>query len=224
MKIFASVYEEKKSADKLMLVSIKTAVSSSFHLFLMSLHAENKLNRIIFNECHLIVTAANYRDSMHNLKKLRLIITQFVFLSATLSVSVLQEMNKMLFLLNNVIIRASTVRHNIAYSVKQMTSSVLEEQFSEVLNFLLEEKNHYIKDNRVLIYVMNIALAERLSEYLHCQVLHRNVQNKESVLTKFHSHNSLVLMCTSVLSADFDYNFIRAVIHFQSAYFIINFA
>ncbi len=49
-----------------------------------------------------------------------------------------------------------------------MTSSVLEEQFSEVLNFLLEEKNHYIKDNRVLIYVMNIALAERLSEYLHC--------------------------------------------------------
>jgi len=168
MKIFASVYEEKKSADKLMLVSIETAVSSSFHLFLMSLHAENKLNRIIFNECHLIVTAANYRDLMHSLKKLRLIITQFIFLSVTLSISVLQEMNKMLFLLNNVVIRASTVRHNIAYSVKQMTSFVLEEQFSEVLNFLLEEKNHYTKDDRVLIYVMNIALAERLSEYLHC--------------------------------------------------------
>ncbi len=127
MKIFASVYEKKKSADKLVLVLIETAVSSSFHLFLMSLHAENKLNRIIFDECHLIVTAANYRDSMHNLKKLRLIITQFVFLSATLSVSVLQEMNKMLFLLNNVIIRASTVRHNIAYLVKQITLFVLEE-------------------------------------------------------------------------------------------------
>ncbi len=81
----------------------------------------------------------------------------------------------MLFLSNNVVLRALTVRHNIAYSVKQMTSSVLEEQFSEVLDFLLEEKNQYTKDDRVLIYVMSIALAERLSEYLRCQVLHRNV-------------------------------------------------
>ncbi len=49
-----------------------------------------------------------------------------------------------------------------------MTSFALEEQFSEVLDFLLEEKNQYTKDDRVLIYVMSIALAERLSEYLHC--------------------------------------------------------
>ncbi len=70
MKISALIYEEKKSADKLVLVSIETAVSLSFQLFLMSLHAENKLDRIIFDECHLIVTAANYRHSMHSLKKL----------------------------------------------------------------------------------------------------------------------------------------------------------
>ncbi len=77
-------------------------------------------------------------------------------------------MNKMLFLSNNVVLRALTVRHNIAYLVKQMTSSALEEQFSEVLDFLLEEKNQYTKDDGVLIYVMSIALAERLSEYLRC--------------------------------------------------------
>jgi len=70
MKISASIYEEKKSADKLVLVSIETAVSSNFQLFLISLHAENKLDRIIFDECYLIVTAANYRYQMHNLKKL----------------------------------------------------------------------------------------------------------------------------------------------------------
>ncbi len=175
MKVSTLIYEEQKSADKLVLVSIETAVSLSFQLFLMSLHAENKLDRIIFDECHLIVTTANYRHKMHELKKLRLITTQFLFLSATLSVSVLQEMNEMLFLLNNVVLWALTVRHNIAYSVKQMTLSALEEQFSEVLNFLLEEKNQYTKDDRVLIYVMSIALAERLSEYLYCQVLHRNV-------------------------------------------------
>ncbi len=110
-----------------MLISIEIAVSLSFQLFLMSLHAENKLDRIIFDECHLIVTTANYRYKMHELKKLRLIITQFLFLSATLSVSVLQEMNKMLFLSNNVVLRALTVRHNIAYSVKQITSFTLEE-------------------------------------------------------------------------------------------------
>ena len=93
-----------------------------------------------------------------------------------------------------------------------------------MLDFLLEEKNQYTKDDRVLIYVMSIALAERLSEYLRCQVLHRNVQDKESVLTRFRSHNSSVLVCTSVLSAGFDYSSVRAVIHFQSAYSIIDFA
>jgi superfamily II DNA helicase RecQ len=109
MKISTSIYEEKKSADKLVLVSIKIAISSSFQLFLMSLHAENKLDRIIFDEYHLIATAANYRHLMHNLKKLQLITTQFIFLSATLSVSVLQEINKMLFLSNNVVFQTSTV-------------------------------------------------------------------------------------------------------------------
>jgi len=187
MKISASIYEEKKSADKLVLVSIETAVSSSFQLFLMSLHAENKLDRIIFDECHLIVTAANYKHSMYSLKKLRLITTQFIFLSATLSVSVLQEMNKMLFLSNNIVLRALTARHNIAYSVKRMTSSLLENQFSEVLNFLIEEKNQYTKEDRVLIYVMSIKLADELSQFLNCLILHRDVEDKESVITKFHS-------------------------------------
>jgi len=108
MKISASIYEEKKSADKLILVSIETAVSSSFQLFLIFLHAENKLDRIIINECHLIVTTANYKYLMHSLKKLQLIITQFIFLSATLFVSILQEMNKMLFLSNNTVFQTLT--------------------------------------------------------------------------------------------------------------------
>jgi len=145
MKISASIYEERKSADKLVLVLIETTILSSFQLFLMSLHAENKLDRIIFDECHLIVTVANYRHSMHSLKKLRLITTQFIFLSATLSVSILQEMNKMLFLSNNIVLRTSTTRHNIVYLVKRMMSSALLKQFSEVLDFLIEEKKSIYK-------------------------------------------------------------------------------
>ena len=138
----------------------------------MSLHAEIKLDRIIFDECHLIVTAANYRHSMHSLKKLQLITIQFIFLSATLSVSVLQEMNEMLFLSNNTVLQALTARHNIAYSVKHMTSSLLENQFFEVLDFLIEEKNQYTKEDRILIYVMSIKLANELSKFLNCLVLH----------------------------------------------------
>jgi len=50
--------------------------------------------------------------------------------------------------------------------------SLLQEQFSEVFNFLLEEKNQYLKDDRVLIYMMSISLANQLNKYLSCQVLH----------------------------------------------------
>ncbi len=89
MKILTSIYEKHKFINKLVLILIETIVSLSFQLFLMSLHAENKLNKIIFNECYLIVTIANYRHKMYKLKKLRLIIIQFLFLFTTLFVSVL---------------------------------------------------------------------------------------------------------------------------------------
>ncbi len=95
-----------------------------------------------------------------------------------------------------------------------MTSSLLENQFSEVLDFLIEEKNQYTKEDRVLIYVMSIKLADELSKFLNCLVLHRDVEDKESVITKFRSQNSTVLVCTSVLSAGFDYSSVQAVIHF----------
>ncbi len=104
MKILTLIYEEYKSINKLVLILIEIVVSLSFQLFLMFLHAKNKLDRIIFNECYLIVTTANYRYKMHKLKKLRLITTQFLFLFITLFVSVLQEMNKIFFFLNNVIL------------------------------------------------------------------------------------------------------------------------
>jgi len=70
----------------------------------MSLHIENKLDRIIFNKYYLIVTAANYRYQMYNLKKLQLITIQLTFLSATLSISILQDINKILFLSNYIVI------------------------------------------------------------------------------------------------------------------------
>lgn len=70
----------------------------------MSLHIENKLNRIIFNKYYLIVTTANYRYQMYNLKKLQLNTIQLTFLSTTLSISILQDINKMLFLSNYIVI------------------------------------------------------------------------------------------------------------------------
>jgi len=81
-------------------------------------------------------------------------------------------MNKMLFLSNNIVLRALTARHNIAYSVKRMTFFLLENQFSKVLDFLIEEKNQYIKEDKVLIYVMSIKLANELSKFLNCLILH----------------------------------------------------
>ena len=85
--VSASIYEDSKKADSLIFVSVETAVTADFQFFLKNLQSQQKLDRIIFDECHLIVTAASYRYYMHSLKQLRLINTQFIFLSATLSIS-----------------------------------------------------------------------------------------------------------------------------------------
>ena len=55
-------------------------------------------------------------------------------------------------------------------------------------------------------------------------MLHRNTENKKEVLKQFCTHNSIILVCTSLLSAEFNYKSIRVVTHFQAVYSLVDFA
>jgi len=108
-------YEDNNKFKNLTLISIETIIDPTFNFDLIKLLDEKKLDRIIFDKCHLLITAANYRSIMYKFHEILKFNTQFVFLSGTLPLNLENEIKSNLFLSNLAVIRANCSRNNIFY-------------------------------------------------------------------------------------------------------------
>lgn len=68
----------------LLFVSVEQAVRRRFRTFMMQLDAIEGLDRVVFDEAHLVLTASSYRPKMALVQQLRQLHCQVVFLTATL--------------------------------------------------------------------------------------------------------------------------------------------
>ncbi|KAF2417669.1 hypothetical protein EJ08DRAFT_575487, partial [Tothia fuscella] len=75
------------------------------------------LNRVVVDEYHLICTAESYRRKMHEVKRLRVLRYQFVFLTATLPAYLVPRFYEALLLERPLLIRSHTVRPDLEYHV-----------------------------------------------------------------------------------------------------------
>lgn len=69
----------------IVIISVEAAGHKDFRKYAGVLLRQQKLDRIVIDECHLTVTVVEYRSSMIDLSKIRVLRTQFVYLTATLS-------------------------------------------------------------------------------------------------------------------------------------------
>jgi ERCC4-related helicase len=74
--ITAHVWEAQTNPDRLyscplIIVAVDQAVRPKFRDFLNRLHMANQLDRVVFDECHLAVTAVSYQAVMGLLPLLR---------------------------------------------------------------------------------------------------------------------------------------------------------
>ena len=207
-----------------MLIFIEIISNFEFFLYLKKLEQLEKLDRIIFDEAHLIVINANYRFHMHSLKRLRIFVTQFVFFSITLLDLILSELKKSMIFIKNVILRIFIVRDNIFYRVKVFPKKIKEEneKFEEILKTLIDLIVDFEISDRIIIFVINMNTARKLSEYLDCKYYISNVENKEKIINSFIFFDRIIV-ATSALEEGFDYSFIRIIIHYISSFFFIDF-
>jgi hypothetical protein len=75
---------QRFTGTPLLFVLAEQAVRQLFRQFLSQLDADQQLNRVVFNECYLILTVSSYRPKLVLLRYLRELRYQVVFLSATL--------------------------------------------------------------------------------------------------------------------------------------------
>ena len=77
---------------RIIIVITESAASSSFAQFMLDIHLKGRLDRIVFDEIHKLITDANFRPKLEELNKLVLPV-QYVFLIATFPPSLIERFN-----------------------------------------------------------------------------------------------------------------------------------
>ncbi|OAQ71876.1 tlh3 [Purpureocillium lilacinum] len=106
-------------AAPLVIVSAEAACTERFVEYVSLLNSRQQLDRIVVDECHLTVTASNYRRSMSQLGwYVRSVPTQTVWLTATLPPVFEEPFFEHNKLVRPLVVRESTDRPNIRYVVR----------------------------------------------------------------------------------------------------------
>ena len=210
---------ERREAG-LMLVTAEAASSKDFMKYARSLIAQQKLDRIVVDECHLTVTAAHYRESIVDLASIRGLRTQFVYLTATLPPSMLAEFVERNYLLRPKPIRASSNRPNLFYMVRRAErghGSLLEQAAAEAKDAWTRSTLFDPSRDKIILYVRTRDEASELAGLLDCAVYTARSGSAAEKGEIVHGWTSSAvrpyLVATTAFAEGFDYPHVRLVIN-----------
>ena len=114
----------------IVLVSLDSTKSQSWSHAILSLRTEIPLARLVFDEAHLVLTEASYRDVMNRVRELRISRFQVVLLSATISPRSIPSLQSAFNLVDqHTVIRASSNRPELHF-VKPVEYKTLDTKVS----------------------------------------------------------------------------------------------
>ena len=218
---------ERYTGTPLLFVSAEQAAKQPFRTFLSQLDANRQLDRIVFDECHLILTASEYRPKMALLRFLRELRCQVVFLSATLPPLLMTRFYSRMLLDQPQIIRDITFRRDLFYDFhRQSQAGNFEEYMEQGISRQLQSLAHD-DQARIIVYVNRKEDAQTMAARLGCEYYYSDsgtVAEKEQVVARWRNGDHRVIMATSAFGTGVDYAHVRCVIHQGLPTDAINFA
>ena len=215
-------WKENRQQGKasLVLVAAELASKKTFLDYACNLQLRGQLDRIFIDECHLIVTAAEYRELLPQLRELRTIACPLTMLTATLPPSMEGEFNEAMALqgLCNgdespsmpIYIRAPTHRPNFVYRVETCTGSQMEDRACQ----LMEEIRQNLEEHeRAVLFCRSRPACERMARRLGCSVYHSTWKDKDSSLNSWIAGDNKIIIATGALGSGADVDGVRAVVH-----------
>jgi superfamily II DNA helicase RecQ len=113
---------ESRETAALVFVAVESACTEQFLDYAKGLALRQQLDRIIIDECHLTITASDYRPCMSQLGwHVRQVPAQTVWLTATLPPALQEEFIQQNKLVRPRVVRESTNRLNIKYAMSRQT-------------------------------------------------------------------------------------------------------
>jgi hypothetical protein len=208
--------ETRRSAS-LVLVSVEAACSEQFLEYAQRLAMRQQLDRVIIDECHLTITASEYRESMVQLGwYLGQIKVQNVWLTATLPPIMQDEFIQQNKLVRPRIVRESTNRPNIKYLITVESKSLLESVTDLICTYWTTEIFDKSRD-KIIVYCNTREEARMLGEMLDCPVYTSESgtwKQKATLIQEWLANSEQpAVIATTALGPGFDYPYIRWVIH-----------
>lgn len=212
-----------RNAAQLVIVSAEAACTQGFLEYAQGLVGQQRLDRVVIDECHLTVTASDYRPQMAELGwYVRQLRTQSVWLTATLPPTMESEFVEQNKLVRPRVIRESTNRPNIKYLVSYETGpgSLVEKAAGLIQSFWprLEIFDH--SRDKIIIYCRTREEVGELAALLGCPSYTSRSGNEEErgaiISAWLADRGQPAIVATSALGVGFDYPFIRWVIHIDA--------
>ncbi|KAI7349578.1 hypothetical protein KC320_g5979 [Hortaea werneckii] len=232
MKIDHLEWQPGESREaSLILVSAEAVSSKQFMKYARRLITEQKLDRIVIDECHLTVTAAEYRPGIVELTAIRSLRTQFVYLTATLPPSMRAESEERNYLYQSTMIRAASNRPNIFYMVRKVdahSGSILEQAAVEAKDAWAESGLFDHARDKIILYVRTCQDAEDLAELLCCNAYTAEsgtpTEKKEILDRWVQTPDTPYIVATTALAEGFDYAHVRLVMNVDEPESLVIFA
>lgn len=157
----------------LVLVTAEAASTKDLMIYSRALIAQQKLDRIVVDDCHLAVTAASDRESIVDLTLIRRLRTQFVYLTATLPPSMYAESEERNCLVHPKVIRAFSNWPILLYMVRKIKTgngSLLEQAAAEAQDAWTCSHLFDASHDKIILYVRGRNEANELASLLDCAV------------------------------------------------------
>jgi len=205
---------ENQQRATIVLVVSEAAASKAFIAWASGLQLSGKLDRIVIDECHVLLTAAEYRHRLQDLDHLRAIPCQFVLLTGTLPPRMERELGKALLLGSEDDglrwIRARTDRRNIAFMVTEVEDG---EEIATVCKVISEAQGKQLSKGLTVVFCGDRAGCEEIAMNLGCQPYHAKWREKEQSLASWRRADERVIVATSALGTGVDVAGIELVLH-----------
>ena len=201
---------------RIIIVVTESAASSSFTQFMLDIHLKGRLDRIVFDEIHKLVTDANFRPKLEALNKLVLPV-QYVFLTATFPPSLIAQFNDSMLIYEPTFIRQVNHKPQVRYNVERLQTKGFYREAAAIVQQMAESCKELEK---VLVFCRSRPECDKWSEKFECGVYYSDSVNKAGTLQGW---TTGLLFATGALGAGVDVSGIKAVIHIGCPYGMINF-
>ena len=214
-------------AAAIVLVTPESAVREDFATFLNRLRATRQLDRIVIDECHIVLNwRYDFRKEMQKLGKLAMAETQIVLLTATLPPSEEDELfRRMHFERDQVkMFRADTARTNVAYRVITIDKTAKRKEVEAKVLEVVQQKLKKHKTGKMVIYGNSVPKVKELAKKLECHAFHHNAIGKASMLEDLLTGKQRVIVATGALGMGVDIPDIRCIIHIDWPFSVLDYA